>query len=88
LYIWALYDLARGHALLASAAADSRSGVSAAAAPAEANRAMAALRRAVAAGYHDLAEMQADRDLDLLRGRDDFKLLMMDLAMPADPFAQ
>ena len=25
--------------------------------------------------------------LDPLRGRDDLKLLMMDLAMPADPFA-
>ena len=25
--------------------------------------------------------------LDVLRGRDDFRLLMLDLAMPADPFA-
>jgi serine/threonine-protein kinase len=80
-------DLARDHALLASAAADPRSGLSAADAVAEADRAMAALGRAVAAGYHDLAQMQRDRDLDPLRGRDDFRLLMLDLAFPADPFA-
>jgi hypothetical protein len=87
LTLGARYDLARGHALLASAAADPRSGLSAAAAAAEADRALAALRRAVAAGYRDLAEMQADRDLDPLRGREDFKLLIMDLAMPAEAFA-
>jgi CheY-like chemotaxis protein len=26
--------------------------------------------------------------LDSLRGREDFRLLMMDLAMPAEPFTQ
>jgi hypothetical protein len=45
------------------------------------------LRRAVAAGYRDYAHMQTDADLDPLRSRRDFQLLMMDLAMPADPFA-
>ncbi|AMV41022.1 tetratricopeptide repeat protein [Planctomyces sp. SH-PL62] len=54
---------------------------------AQADQAMEALRRAVAAGFRDLPHMQADSDLDPLRGRDDFKLLMMDLAIPADPFA-
>jgi hypothetical protein len=31
--------------------------------------------------------MGSDTDLDPLRGRGDFQLLLMDLAMPADPFA-
>jgi hypothetical protein len=32
--------------------------------------------------------MQADTDLDPLRDREDFRLLMLDLAMPSDPFAR
>jgi hypothetical protein len=79
----ARYDPARDHALLAAAAADPRSGLPAA--DAEADRAMAALLRVVAAGYRDLAQMR--RDLDPLCSRDDFKLLMIDLAMPPEPFA-
>jgi hypothetical protein len=31
--------------------------------------------------------MPADADLDPLRDRPDFRLLIMNLAMPADPFA-
>jgi hypothetical protein len=31
--------------------------------------------------------MAADTDLDPLRSRPEFRLLMMDLAMPAEPFA-
>jgi hypothetical protein len=31
--------------------------------------------------------MRTDTDLDSLRARDDFRVLMMDLAMPAEPFA-
>ena len=45
------------------------------------------LRQANAAGYRDLAHMRSDIALDPLRARPDFQLLMMDLAMPADPFA-
>jgi hypothetical protein len=32
--------------------------------------------------------MQTDSALDSLRSRLDFQLLMMDLAMPADPFSK
>jgi hypothetical protein len=32
--------------------------------------------------------MNRDPDLDPLRSRPDFQLLMMDLAMPAEPFAR
>jgi serine/threonine-protein kinase len=80
------YDLACDHALLAAAAADPRSGLSADERAAAAERAMTALRRAVAAGFRDLAKLHTDPDLALLRDRNDFRLLMMDLAMPAEPF--
>jgi tetratricopeptide (TPR) repeat protein len=44
------------------------------------------LKRAIAAGFRDVSHIQADRDLDPLRSRQDFQLLMMDLAFPVDPF--
>jgi eukaryotic-like serine/threonine-protein kinase len=48
---------------------------------------MAALRRAVAAGFRDRASALSDPDLTPLRSRDDFRLLMLDLAFPAEPLA-
>jgi hypothetical protein len=48
-------------------------------ADADADRAMAWLIRAVAAGYKDTANMKKDGDLDSLRGREDFKKLMAEL---------
>jgi hypothetical protein len=53
-----------------------------------ADRAMATLCRAIAAGFHDPARIQTDPGLDSLRDRDDFRLPMMDLAMAAEPFAR
>jgi hypothetical protein len=50
------------------------------------DHAMNALRRAVAAGFKNLAHMRRDTDLEPLRTRADFQALMMDLAFPADPF--
>ena len=49
---------------------------------------METLRRAVAAGFRNLVHMQTDTDLDSLRNRPDFQLLMMDLAFPAEPFTR
>jgi hypothetical protein len=48
---------------------------------------MAVLRQAVAMGYCNPDAYRTESALDPLRDRDDFRLLMMDLAMPADPFA-
>ena len=49
-------------------------------AEAEADRAMALLEKAVAAGYENGGHMAGDRDLDALRGRDDFKDLLVRVA--------
>ena len=51
-----------------------------------ADRAMAALRRAVAAGYPNVPLIRRDIDLHPLRPRRDFQELLMDLSFPADPF--
>src|SRR5262249_48361927 len=60
----------------------------AAGAGSEAEAAMALLRVAVGGGYRSHAFYRHEDALDPLRGRDDFRLLMLDLAMPADPFAR
>jgi tetratricopeptide (TPR) repeat protein len=52
------------------------------------DEAMEALDQAIRQGYRDVAHMAKDKDLEALRSRSDFQLLMMDLAMPADPFAR
>jgi serine/threonine-protein kinase len=82
------YNLACGHARLAGIAALPRSGMSAAEGRVEAKRAMQWLHGAVAGGYRNVAIMQKDQDLDPLRSRPDFRLLMMDLEFPDDPFAR
>jgi hypothetical protein len=53
-----------------------------------ADRAMATLRRAAAAGLIRADVLQSDLSFVPLRSRPDFQLLLMDLAMPADPFAR
>jgi serine/threonine-protein kinase len=46
-------------------------------------RAIAVLREAVGKGYNDPAHMKKDKDLDPLRGRDDFKKLLGELEAKA-----
>jgi eukaryotic-like serine/threonine-protein kinase len=82
------YNLACAHALLARIASEPGSGMGAAEGQAEADRAMDSLRRAVAAGYGNLTHMRVDPDLDPLRSRPDFQMLLMDLAFPIEPFAR
>ncbi|MGP0062392.1 MAG: protein kinase domain-containing protein [Isosphaeraceae bacterium] len=52
-----------------------------------ADRAMDLLRKAEALGYPDLTAYRQDPGLSAIRDRPDFRLLMMDLAMPSVPFA-
>ena len=54
----------------------------------QAEAAVGLLRRAARAGHLVPGKLRVDSDLDPLRRRDDFRLLMMDLAFPAEPFAQ
>jgi hypothetical protein len=86
-YLEAIVNLAGCHALLGGCAGEPGSGMSLAQGTNPLDRAMATLHRAVAAGLRSAEWIRADTDLDPLRGREDFKLLMMDLAMPKEPFA-
>jgi eukaryotic-like serine/threonine-protein kinase len=75
------------HALLARAADMSGSGISAPEGHSEAEKAMAILRRLIAGGY--LApHLRSESSLEPLHARDDFRLLLMDVAFPAEPFAR
>jgi hypothetical protein len=44
--------------------------------------------KAVAMGYRRAGALRTESAIDPLRGRDDFRLLMLDLAMLAEPFAR
>jgi hypothetical protein len=52
------------------------------------DRAMQALRRAVAAGFRGSSHMIKDADLRPLHDCDDFRALAGDLGFPSDPFAR
>jgi hypothetical protein len=49
---------------------------------------MARLHQAVGLGYRSADIFRSEDALDPLRGRDDFRLLMMDVAFPDEPFAR
>ena len=46
------------------------------------------LRRAANAGWQAVKHVRKDPDLEPLRVRQDFQMLLMDLAFPNDPFAK
>ncbi len=48
---------------------------------------MALLRRAIAIGFRNPDTFRNEPALEPLRDRDDFRLLLLDLSFPADPFA-
>jgi eukaryotic-like serine/threonine-protein kinase len=83
-----LYNLACFRSQLSGMAAKPGSGLTAADAGSLGEQAVDALRRAVAAGLRDFAFMRRDPDLDPLRSRPDFQVLMMDLEFPEEPFAR
>jgi tetratricopeptide (TPR) repeat protein len=76
------------HAALSSIALLEGTPMSAILRDAEAGRAMTLLRQAVKMGYRDLNVYRTESTIDPLRERDEFRMLMMDLAMPADPWAR
>jgi hypothetical protein len=82
------FETACCHAASASLAERAGSGVSAAEGAIEASRAMEWLGRSVTMGYRNANEIRMERALDPLRSREDFRLLMLDVAFPAEPFAQ
>jgi eukaryotic-like serine/threonine-protein kinase len=49
----------------------------------EADRAMALLKQAITAGFNNAAHLKKDKDVDPLRGREDFKKLMAQLEQTA-----
>jgi serine/threonine-protein kinase len=83
-----LYNLACFRSLLCAIAAKPGSGLSSTDVEGLGGQAIAALQRAVAAGFRDLAFMRKDTDLDGVRSRSDFTLLLLDLAFPGEPFAR
>jgi hypothetical protein len=73
------------HAMLSHVAGMKDSGVPAGEPEAEAEKAMAVLRRVVAEGFR-APELRGESSLEPLRTRPDFRLLMMDADFPARPF--
>jgi tetratricopeptide (TPR) repeat protein len=65
-----MYNIASIHALLVPKSTDGAK---------EADLAMDWLKRAVAAGFNYAGQIKQDTDLDVLRGREDFKKLLADL---------
>jgi tetratricopeptide (TPR) repeat protein len=81
------FEMACCHATLAGQAGHEGRLVSAAEHEEEAARAMELLRRAAATGYRNSSAFRTESALAPLYGLPDFRLLMMDLAMPSEPFA-
>ncbi len=82
------YELACCRAALAAAAGREQAGISAGDGESEADKAMALLQQAVAQGYRNVGVMTRESALDPLRTRPDFRLLMLDLCFPGEPFTR
>jgi tetratricopeptide (TPR) repeat protein len=82
------FETACCHATLARLAGRAAPGLTAEQEGVETERAMDSLREAFALGYRDLATLRHEAALVAIRERPDFRLLMMDLAMPPRPFAR
>jgi len=74
------------HAALAGLAGQPGSGASAAEGEEEAARAIVLVWKAVALGYRSADAYRTEGALNPLRSRDDFRLLLLDLAFPTEPF--
>ncbi len=85
---WDTFLMACCRAGLAGVAGRPGSEVSAAEGVDQAERAMALLRQVATLGFRNPAYFRTECALDSLRNRLDFRILMMDLAFPAEPFAR
>jgi serine/threonine-protein kinase len=83
-----LYNLACFRSLLSGVGAQPGSGLTVDDVNHLGQMAVDSLRQAAAAGSADVAFMRRDTDLDPLRSRADFQLLLMDLTFPDEPFAR
>jgi tetratricopeptide (TPR) repeat protein len=77
------YNLACYHAQLAGVATDAASGMTVEEGKVEAEKAMAALRQAVGAGFNAVGRLRSDASLDTLRPREDFQKLLKELEAKA-----
>jgi tetratricopeptide (TPR) repeat protein/tRNA A-37 threonylcarbamoyl transferase component Bud32 len=77
--MFGLYDAACARGVLVAALLAGKTPGATTEADTEARKAMVLLKKAVAAGFKDVANMKHDTDLDALRGREDFKKLLADL---------
>jgi tetratricopeptide (TPR) repeat protein len=82
------FETACCHAALAGGAGHDGGSVSADGEDDEAGKTMGLLRRAAAMGYRNANAFRTESALAPLYHRGDFRLLMMDLAIPAEPFAR
>ncbi len=81
-----IYDLACCESLLSGIASEAGSGLTAADGEAEAVKAIDCLRWAFAAGWKQLDHMRVDTDLDPIRSRRDYQMLILDYGFPTNPF--
>ena len=82
------YDLACCESLLSGVASDAGSGLTAADGEAEAVKAIDCLRRDFAKGWKRLDFMRADTDLNPIRSRRDYQMLILDCGFPRNPFGR
>jgi hypothetical protein len=82
------FETACCHATLATLAGKVDTAVPATESQREEDAAMAHLNRAASMGYRAGGAYRTEDALEPLRGRDDFRLLMMDVTFPAAPFAR
>ena len=83
-----VYYYAGCHALLSSIAGLTGTGVVVGERETHAERAMALLHQAAGMGYRNAGAYRTETALDPLRSREDFRLLMLDLAFPKDPLVR